>query len=230
MEYLEHDHAFRNLMSSQEINKRICAILKVWVIVKLCSMSMIKNYKLTSWTGPHHGKSIGDLLSSSNVQTISIVRWLGNLKLMFSHSSNCVCENSFSPYYFPWILNAIFFHSETPLAADLKNTPCAPNDYFQIDCNTCYCNTERSGYLCTENIACHKEAESSTTKQITISKDALLFISDHQVQLVKDYNSNDNAISRIVESGGNGDEKSHQTTTVHGVKVAHISEVNKSYK
>ncbi|EFA05320.1 hypothetical protein TcasGA2_TC015478 [Tribolium castaneum] len=39
-----------------------------------------------------------------------------------------------------------------PVAADLKNTPCAPNDYFKIDCNTCYCNIEKTGYLCTENL------------------------------------------------------------------------------
>lgn len=38
------------------------------------------------------------------------------------------------------------------MAADLKNTPCAPGDYFKIDCNTCYCNIEKTGYLCTENL------------------------------------------------------------------------------
>lgn len=90
----------------------------------------------------------------------------------------------------------------------------------------CYCNTEGSGYLCTENIGCHKEAESSTTKQIPLSKDSMLVISNHQARVVKDYNSNDNSISRIAESGGNGDEKSHQTTPIHGVKDTNISEVN----
>lgn len=36
--------------------------------------------------------------------------------------------------------------------ADLKNTPCAPNDFFIIDCNRCYCNNERTGYVCAEKI------------------------------------------------------------------------------
>lgn len=42
--------------------------------------------------------------------------------------------------------------TDVPVAADLKNTPCAPNDYFRIECNTCYCNIEKTGYLCTENL------------------------------------------------------------------------------
>lgn len=126
-------------------------------------------------------------------------------------------------------MNNNFFHLETPLAADLKNTPCAPTDYFKIDCNTCYCNADGSGYLCTENIACHKEAESSTTKQITLSKDTMLFITDHQVQIVKDYNSNDNSISRIPQSVNSSDGKSHQTTSVNGLKDTTNSEVNYSF-
>lgn len=100
------------------------------------------------------------------------------------------------------------FHLGTPLTDDLKNTPCAPNDYFRIDCNMCYCNNEGTGYLCTENIGCHKEAESSTTKQIPLKKDTMLLITDHQVRVVKDYNSNDNSISRIAETSSNGDGKS----------------------
>lgn len=111
------------------------------------------------------------------------------------------------------------------MTADLKNTPCAPNDYFKIDCNVCYCNTEGTGYLCTENINCHKETESSTATQITLSKDAKLFITDHELHLVKDYNSNDNTISRIPESGGN-DEKI-QISPGRGSKTINLSEVNK---
>lgn len=117
-----------------------------------------------------------------------------------------------------------FFQSETSLAADLKNTPCARNDYFQIDCNVCYCNNDGTGYLCTEN-DCRKEVESSTAKQITISKDTMLLLTNRQVQVVKDYNSNDNSISRIAESNGNGDEKLHLTTPSHTVKDVNISEV-----
>ncbi|XP_018335187.1 G8 domain-containing protein DDB_G0286311 isoform X2 [Agrilus planipennis] len=35
---------------------------------------------------------------------------------------------------------------------DLKNTPCAPTDSFVLECNTCYCNGQGTGYLCTEKI------------------------------------------------------------------------------
>ncbi|XP_063915489.1 prolow-density lipoprotein receptor-related protein 1-like [Zophobas morio] len=48
-----------------------------------------------------------------------------------------------------------------PGASELKNTPCAPNDYFKIDCNTCYCNIDKTGYLCTENICSFTESPSS---------------------------------------------------------------------
>lgn len=117
------------------------------------------------------------------------------------------------------------FHLGTPLADDLRNTPCAPNDYFRIDCNMCYCNNEGTGYLCTENVGCHKEAESSTTKQIPLKKDTMLLITGHQVQVVKYYNSNDNSISRIAESGTNGDVKSHQVVLVPSVNDTNTSEV-----
>lgn len=50
------------------------------------------------------------------------------------------------------ILLKYFCFIGVPVAADLKNTPCAPNDYLVLDCNRCYCNMERTGYLCTVNV------------------------------------------------------------------------------
>lgn len=55
-----------------------------------------------------------------------------------------------------------------PVAADLKNTPCAPNDYFKIDCNTCYCNIDKTGYLCTENLCPITEPPATETPNSTV--------------------------------------------------------------
>ncbi|XP_044758897.1 uncharacterized protein LOC123316746 [Coccinella septempunctata] len=78
-----------------------------------------------------------------------------------------------------------FFKRELPIAADLRNIPCAPNDYFQIDCNTCYCNLEQSGYLCTENI-CTGEDHSigGPTTQIPLANSSILLIANNTAQII----------------------------------------------
>jgi hypothetical protein len=56
-----------------------------------------------------------------------------------------------------------------PVAADLKNTPCAPNDYFKLDCNTCYCNIDKTGYLCTENLCPISEPTTESQSNDTVA-------------------------------------------------------------
>ncbi|CAH0564725.1 unnamed protein product [Brassicogethes aeneus] len=73
---------------------------------------------------------------------------------------------------------------EIPIAADLKNTPCAPNDYFKLECNTCYCNIERSGYLCTENFC--PDYVPDKTSEIRLSNDTKVVITNGDVKLVKE--------------------------------------------
>lgn len=67
----------------------------------------------------------------------------------------------------------IFLFLDVSVTTDLKNTPCAPNDYFQLDCNTCYCNSAKTGYLCTDNICppdntTETSSTSSTTENATV--------------------------------------------------------------
>ncbi|KAL3274566.1 hypothetical protein HHI36_015947 [Cryptolaemus montrouzieri] len=74
---------------------------------------------------------------------------------------------------------------ELPIAADLRNIPCAPNDYFQIDCNTCYCNLEQSGYLCTENICSGDEYPlGGPSTQIPLANSSILLIANHTAQII----------------------------------------------
>lgn len=73
-------------------------------------------------------------------------------------------------------------------------------------------------------MACHKEAETSTTRQIPLSNNTMLVISDHKVEIVKDYNSNDNAISRIPQSTIKSVQKVQFSTPIQSTK----EEVNKS--
>lgn len=61
------------------------------------------------------------------------------------------------------------FSPEVPVVIDLKNTPCAPNDFFMLDCNKCYCNVERTGYICTENIC---PASTSSPEGVTIRRES----------------------------------------------------------
>lgn len=74
------------------------------------------------------------------------------------------------------------------MAADLKNTPCAPNDYFMIDCNTCYCNLEHTGYLCTENYCRDGDVllDPTKTSEIRLSNDTRVVITNGDVKLVRD--------------------------------------------
>lgn len=59
-----------------------------------------------------------------------------------------------------WFYNVGFVaYTEEPVEKEFNGTSCAPNDKFKIDCNTCYCNSDGSGYSCTE-ISC---AERITT-------------------------------------------------------------------
>ncbi|CAH1989636.1 unnamed protein product [Acanthoscelides obtectus] len=82
------------------------------------------------------------------------------------------------------------FRSETPVAADLKDTPCAPNDYFKIDCNTCYCNMDRTGYLCTENLCTGSDDDvTRETTRIPLADDKMLIISPKGVKLVSDHSN-----------------------------------------
>ncbi|XP_045478008.1 uncharacterized protein LOC123683152 [Harmonia axyridis] len=76
-----------------------------------------------------------------------------------------------------------FFKRELPIAADLRNIPCAPNDYFQIDCNTCYCNLEQSGYLCTENI-CTGDDHVGPSTQIPLANSSILLIANNTAQII----------------------------------------------
>ncbi|XP_060523170.1 uncharacterized protein LOC132700070 [Cylas formicarius] len=74
---------------------------------------------------------------------------------------------------------------ESDIAEDLKTTPCAPNDFFTIDCNTCYCNIDRSGYLCTQNSCLHSETiasyDSTTSIPLTNGTQLLIFNERHEV-------------------------------------------------
>lgn len=73
------------------------------------------------------------------------------------------------------------------VAEDLKDTPCAPNDYFQVDCNVCYCNLEHSGYLCTTNF-CYNNDE-FTTVQIPLENDTMLILSRNGAKLIENASS-----------------------------------------
>ncbi|KAB0793127.1 hypothetical protein PPYR_12747 [Photinus pyralis] len=50
---------------------------------------------------------------------------------------------------------------DTTIASDLINTPCALNDSFKLDCNTCYCKSDKTGYLCT-SFTCSAESTNSS--------------------------------------------------------------------
>lgn len=60
---------------------------------------------------------------------------------------------------------------EAPVAADLRNTPCAPNDFFVLDCNRCRCNHERTGYICSQNI-CPSGTVQTPTRQNNSTRSA----------------------------------------------------------
>lgn len=71
--------------------------------------------------------------------------------------------------------------------ADLKNTPCASNDFFIIDCNRCSCNHEGTGYACTQNIC-----QSITTQSINVGQHNLIEQDTH----VTRHNNNNNNLQQ----------------------------------
>jgi hypothetical protein len=86
--------------------------------------------------------------------------------------NHCYCYNN------TWICSLVPCHPTppsrrvkrgVPVAADLKNTPCAPNDYFKLDCNTCYCNIDKTGYLCTENLCPISEPTTESQSNDTVA-------------------------------------------------------------
>lgn len=66
--------------------------------------------------------------------------------------------------------------------ADLKNTPCAPNDFFIIDCNRCHCTHEGAGYVCSQKIC-----QSITTQSAIVGQSNL---NEQESHVIKHNNSN----------------------------------------
>lgn len=69
------------------------------------------------------------------------------------------------------ILTSVILSSDVNVGSDFKDTPCAPNDFFQLpNCITCYCNSAKTGYLCSDSVCSddHNSTESNI-KNITQS-------------------------------------------------------------
>ncbi|KAJ8976395.1 hypothetical protein NQ317_003945 [Molorchus minor] len=99
-----------------------------------------------------------------------------------SQSQRCAVKSSRSR-------RKLRYSEDAPFFADLKVTPSAPNDFFKVDCNTCYCNIDRTGYLCTDNRCSEANYRLQTTTQIPLTNDSMLVVSNTEVKLVENLNS-----------------------------------------
>ncbi|KAJ8923282.1 hypothetical protein NQ315_001839 [Exocentrus adspersus] len=122
------------------------------------------------------------------------------------------------------------FRRDMYVQEDLKDTPCAPNDYFPVDCNVCYCNLDHTGYLCTNNYC--NGFEPATTVRIPMENDSMLILSADGVRFVEKASSANNDLSRIARKMDlNGNETStdgedgwlNQTVAVEEVEGGNVS-------
>ncbi|KAK9883673.1 hypothetical protein WA026_001842 [Henosepilachna vigintioctopunctata] len=131
---------------------------------------------------------------------------------------------------------------EASIAADLKNIPCAPNDYFPIDCNTCYCNLEQSGYLCTEDTCTPDEIKSGgPMTQIPLANSSILLIANKTAQIVNNISDiEDNStfnlplidVTKLRDPSGKRPRNFRSSTTVTtgkpNVDISNVTEAIKS--